>query len=167
MKNSGTKYWIIDNTTLEKLQVLKQFVDFVAGLEETSPEHKNNAEKVKYLIENLGNPETFEKEWMVSIDLCDLEIQAKINKEGGLYWKKWWVTFESGRLEIESESEFIDKDGQLDEEPHYYGFVDFNKVIHWKRMLFEKDLNIFIEDAMNFKSYVTETLDVIESEIYI
>jgi len=71
MKNSGTKYWIIDNTTLEKLQVLKQFVDFVAGLEETSPEHKNNAEKVKYLIENLGNPETFEKEWMVSIDLCD------------------------------------------------------------------------------------------------
>lgn len=167
MKDSGTKYWIIDKVTLEKLQVLKQFVDFVAGLEYTAEEHKNNANTVKYLIENLGNPETFIKEWMVAIHLIDIELQAKINKKGGLYWKKWWVTFEFGRLEIESESEFIDKNEELYEETHYYGFVDFNKEIHWKRMLLEKDLKIFIEDAMNFKSYITETLDVIESEIYI
>lgn len=30
------KYWIIDKTTFEKLQILKQFVGFVANLEETS-----------------------------------------------------------------------------------------------------------------------------------
>ena len=42
MQNTNSKYWIIDKITLEKLPVLKQFVDFVAGLEETSTEHKKH-----------------------------------------------------------------------------------------------------------------------------
>ncbi len=53
----NSKYWIIDKATLEKLQVLKRFVDFVAEQPETSAEHKNNADKVKYFIENIDKPE--------------------------------------------------------------------------------------------------------------
>jgi len=30
MSEAELKYWIIDKTTLDKLQVLKKFVDFVA-----------------------------------------------------------------------------------------------------------------------------------------
>lgn len=94
MKNSGTKYWIIDNTTLEKLQVLKRFVDFVAKQPETSAEHKNNAERVKYFIENLDKPETFVDNWNTCIDIYDTVIQngnygINYEENKGLYWKKW------------------------------------------------------------------------------
>ncbi|PTN05626.1 hypothetical protein [Mangrovibacterium marinum] len=108
MKNNGAKFWTIDQDTLQKLQTLKAFVDYVAKLKETSSDHKHNAQELKYLIANLDKPETF-KQWCVCIDIYDPVLQCGDYGEeaeftgrighSGLSWeflkfasrKEWWI----------------------------------------------------------------------------
>ncbi|MCF8359262.1 MAG: hypothetical protein K9H26_10915 [Prolixibacteraceae bacterium] len=170
MKNSGTKYWIIDNTTLEKLQVLKQFVDFVAEQPEASAEHKNNAEKVKYYIENLNKPETFVENWNTCIDIYDLTIQSggygnnyKENK--GLYWKKWWVWFEKGELTMEIGEEYAGPNRYQDSKGDFTCTINFNKNWKYERIYGDTDFNRFVEDGLNFRKYVTKDLNDVETKI--
>jgi hypothetical protein len=165
MKNSGIKYWIIDNTTLEKLQVLKQFVDFVAGLEETSPEHKNNAEEVKYLIENLDKPETF-KQWNSCIDIYNPFIQmGNYGKNGGIYWKDWSCYFELGILEIRIVERYVDKDGFQDEKPIFYSSIDFNNKINSERILGNSSYKDFINNAFKFRDNIVGDFNDVQAEI--
>ncbi|NCU32667.1 MAG: hypothetical protein EOM23_07040, partial [Candidatus Moranbacteria bacterium] len=106
----NSKYWIIDKATLEKLQVLKQFVDFVAMLDETSQEHKNNADDVKYLIENLDKPENFKK-WSVSILIQDLEKLYVDFEKGGIFKKEWSVYFQPEFLIVNIEENYVNRVG--------------------------------------------------------
>lgn len=165
MKKTETKYWIIDNTTLEKLQVLKQFVDFVAGLEETSPEHKNNAEKVKYLIENLNKPETF-KQWNSCIDIYNPFIQmGNYGENGGIYWKDWSCCFEQGILEIRIVERYVDKDGSQDEKPIFYSSIDFNKNFNDERIQGDNNFQDFIDNAFKFREDIIDEFNDVETEI--
>lgn len=170
MKNSGTKYWIIDNTTLEKLQVLKRFVDFVAKQPETSAEHNNNAERVKYFIENLDKPETFVDNWNTCIDIYDTVIQngnygINYEENKGLYWKKWWVWFEMGEITVRIVDEFADKKGYQDENWIFDSSINFNNDWKHERIYGDTSFNEFVEDALNFRKYITEDLDYVETEI--
>jgi len=169
MKQSS-KYWIIDKATLDKLQVLKQFVDFVAGLEETSPKHKNNAKRVKFFIENLDKPETFVDNWNTCIDIYDTIIQSggyghNYEENKGLYWKKWWIWFETGELTVRIVEEFADKEGYQDEKWIFDSSIHLNKDWKHERIIGDTNFNEFVDDALNFRKYITEDLDCVETEI--
>ena len=162
--NLKTEYWIIDKASLENIQKLNRFVDFVSGLEQTSSEHKKKATELKYLIENLDKPETF-KEWLVCLDIFDESRQYRYIKDAGIYWMKWWVFFEMGKLEIQIESESIDNEGFSDEESFFYSFINFKKEIEHERFFGDTNLDKFVEHALNFKNHLTKDLNYIETEI--
>ena len=84
-KTKKPVYWVVDNSTYQKLQPLKRFVDFVAGLPYSTELHKRNAEEIKGLIETINQPETI-KEWCVCLNIYDPMVQAGYSS--GNYWKK-------------------------------------------------------------------------------
>lgn len=164
------KYWIIDKDTLSELQNLKRFVDFVAEQQETSTEHKNNAEKVKYFIENLDKPETFIDYWNTCIDIYDPIIQCgyyghNYEDNKGLYWKRWWIWFELGELQINIVEEYADKNGYQDEKWIFDSRINFNKNFDGERIGGYTNYAEFVEDALNFRNYITKDLNDVETEI--
>ena len=165
MQNTNSKYWIIDKVTLEKLQVLKQFVDFVAEQEETSAEHKNNAAKVKFFIENLDKPETF-KQWNSCIDIFNPFLQGgRYGENGGIYWKDWSCWFELGILEISIEERYVDKDGLQDEKTIFYNSINFNKEFNGERILGDNNYQGFIDNAFKFRKDIVDDFNEVEAEI--
>ena len=156
-KKAKSEFWIPDSETYNHLQKLKKYVDFVAGLEYSTAEYKTKAEEIKLLIENINKPESFLKNWFVGLDIFDYDIQG--GRGTGIYWRKWCVSFEFGSLEIEAESYHSDDPGYCIDYYHYNGGIFFEEEITCQRIYMETDLNEFIEDAMNYKSYITETLN--------
>lgn len=156
----NSKYGTIDKSTLEKLQVLSQFVDFVAGLDETSPEHKSNAEKVKYNIENLDKPETF-KFWSVCLELIDYGISFRSNA-AAVYIRNWWIIWDAGIFYVESKS-ILKKRNPFDEDFHFQTQIVFKD--NQAKIYGDSDFTGFVEDAMNFRKHITKDLNEIETEI--
>lgn len=70
--------WIPDNETYNKLQQLKSFVDFVAGIEYATVEDKQKVTRINSLIEHINEPDTF-KSWNVCLDIFDRDLQTGIN----------------------------------------------------------------------------------------
>jgi hypothetical protein len=156
--------WKPDKVTYDNIQKLKKFVDFVSNLEYATGLDKRKAKEIISLIENIDKPKTH-KEWNVCLDIFDPEIQYGNEKEG-FYWRKWSVYFELGTLQIEAETyHTADDSGHYGDDFYYYGDIFFNKNIICDRVYFEKDINEFINDAVNYKNYVTESLNVIEIDI--
>lgn len=161
---STTTYWTPDTKTYQELQKLKKFVDFVAGLEYVSPEEKNNAEIIKQQIENFNQPyPTYECH--VSLNLFNYDLRECKGK--GTYRRKWSVCFERNIFEIEAKCQDVGDDYYKDNKTTYYGIIYFKKDIPCKRMYMETDINEFIADAMNYKSYINESLNEIEVNIEI
>jgi len=161
-KKIKPEYWVPDSETYNQLQKLKKFVDFVAGLPDALALHKQNADKIKELIETINQPETI-KEWWVNLDIFDYDIQG--GRGTGIYWKKWSVDFELGRLEIESTDEILDEQKFSETYDNYYGCINFAKNIKGERIYLDTDIDEFIADAMNYESYLTEGLKDIEVDI--
>lgn len=162
-KKLSKAYWIPDMETFNQLQKLKKFVDFVAGLAYSTAEQKDKSEQIKLLIENIDKPETFLKEWCVCIGIFDFEIQA--GNGTGIYWRGWRVYLESGRFEIIADYHILDEERCTDDYSPYYGCIYFEKEIKCERIYMDTNLDEFIADAMNYKSYITESLNEIEVEI--
>lgn len=160
-----SKLWIPDNKTYNELQQLKTFVDFVAGLKNATKDDKETAIKIKTLIENFNQPDTFEN-WNVCLDIFDRNVQYGINKNGGVYQRKWWAFFEENILEIEAATKHIDDPlNHFGNDFHFVSYIDFNKNIPYERRYTNGKLIDFIKDVEKFKSYMTETLNDIEIDI--
>jgi uncharacterized protein YfbU (UPF0304 family) len=164
------EFWVPDSETYNQLQKLKKFVDFVAEQEETYKEHKANTEKVKYFIENLCKPETFTDDWNTCIDIYDPIIQGghyghNYEENKGLYWKRWWIWFELGVLQINIVEEYADKDGYQDEKWIFDSRINFIKEFDGERIWGDTNYAVFVEDAMNFRNYITNDLEDVETEI--
>ena len=165
LENQGKiETWKPDETTFNKIQELKKFVDFVANLEIATEDDKIKAKEIKYLIENINNSETH-KNWNVCLDIFDREIQNGSKKEG-FYWRKWSVYFEIESLEIEAESNHTADDlGHYGDDFCFYGAIYFRKDLNGQRIYLDVDISEFIKDSMNFKKYITESLNEIEIDI--
>ena len=166
MKDSGTKYWIIDKATLEKLQVLKQFVDFVAILDETSQEHKKNANDVKYLIENLDKPEKFKK-WSVSILIQDVEKLYGDFEKGGIFKKEWSVYFQPEFLIVDIEEYYVNRVGSTVEKTIFESVINFKADGNKNRIKGDTNYLEFVDDAFFYRDYLTKKLNDVETEIEI
>jgi hypothetical protein len=158
--NADSEFWIPDIETYNHLQKLKKFVDFVANLEYSTAENKTKAEEIKLLIENIDKPDSFIKEWCVCLNIFDPVIQSR--KGNGVFWREWCVYLESGFLEAESAIHSTDENGSIDDEFFYSGIIYFKKGIKGERIYMDTDIDEFIADAMNYRSYVTEALNDIE-----
>lgn len=70
------------------------------------------------------------------------------------------------RLEIEAKSNHTSDDlGHFGNDFCYYGMVYFGKNIKGQRVYIEVDIDEFIQDAMNYEKYITESLNDIEIDI--
>jgi len=187
--NSPTTYWTPDAKTYQELQKLKKFVDFVAGLEHVSPEEKSNAEIIKQQIENFNQPYPT-KYWNVSFNIYGFNLPESNKKDArnNCSWRNWHVSFEHDDLEIEAFYQTLEKEKYedlessnkdsstnktvednyyTDDHTTYYTQIYFKKDIPCERMYMETDINEFIADAMNYKSYINESLNEIEVNIEI
>jgi len=163
-KQDKLETWEIDEAIFNKIQELKIFIDFVCSLKLATKENKIKAKEIKFLIENINNPETY-KDWNVCLDIFDREIQFG-NEKTGFYWRKWSVFFELESLEIKAESNHTDDYlGHYGDDFCYYGTICFGKDVKGEGIYMNVDISEFIQDAKNYKEYITESLNDIEIDI--
>ncbi|MDO9255669.1 MAG: hypothetical protein Q7U54_09165 [Bacteroidales bacterium] len=159
-----SRFWIPDEGTYNKIQKLKKYVAFIAGLPFSSDEDKQKASRIIFLIENINKPETF-RSWNVCLDIFDRDIQYGFNKSKGIYWRTWSVYFEGDSLEIEASSKHTHDIFHYGDDFHYFGLIYFTKNIEYQRLFLETDIDEFVNDASNFNKYITESLNDIEIDI--
>jgi len=167
--NKAEYFWKADDQTYNELQKLIRFVRFVAGMEECSVEGKRKAEEIIEVIKNINEPEKI-KHFNVCLGLKDLTFYDK-NKDKGIYLREWNLWFECGFLEIRAASYQRDKPPPEPNEEHFYyhSYVSLKKDGEYnedfKRVYLESDINDFVEDALNYKEYVMDTLNEIDLDI--
>lgn len=155
----------MDWNTLNQLQILKVFVNFVVSLKYAKESDRKKGAEINYLIENLDNPETF-KNWNVCLDIFDFDIMYSKTKMHGVYWITWSVFFESGSLEIEAKTNHSDEPlKHYGDDFEFYATIFFRKEIPCEHVYMEKDLKEFVADAMNYTNYITDSLKEIEIDI--
>lgn len=165
MKNlNQTVNWVPDAATYFEIQKLKSFVDFVSNLPLSPEENTQKAADIKLLIENINKPNTL-KQWCVCLNIYDFEIMNS-NKKTGFYWRRWTVKYEFNTLEILAESKHTAYDlGHFGDDFYYTACIYFDPNITSKRIYLDKQVDKFIEDAMKYKTYITESLKDIEIDI--
>ena len=159
------EYWTPNKLIYNNIQELKKFVKFVSNLEFAEIGDRSKADEIIYLIENIDKPETY-KDWYIYLNIFDRELQNDSTKDG-TYWRKWLVYFESGVLGIEAESKQVNILEHSGDDFCYYGGVYFAKDLNCQRIYLNVDVNEFINDAYDYKKYITETLNDIEVDIEI
>ena len=100
------------------------------------------------------------------LDIFDREVQN--GEKEGFYWRKWTTYFEVGRLVVDAESNHTaDNHGHYGKDFCYYASIDFDKdlVKGCSRIYMNVELQAFINDALNYKDYITETLNDVEVDI--
>lgn len=167
--NKAEFFWKADDQTYNELQKLIRFVSFVAGMDECSAGGKRKAEEIIEVIKNINEPEKI-KHFNVCLDLKDLTFYDK-NKDKGIYLRGWNLWFECGFLVIEAASYQRENLPTDPYEGHlfYKSYVGFKKDgpynEQFKRVCLEDDITEFVDDALNYKEYVTATLNEIEIDI--
>tara|TARA_R110002124_G_scaffold159411_2_gene326619 strand:+ start:14614 stop:15117 length:504 start_codon:yes stop_codon:yes gene_type:complete len=156
--------WKPDTTTYNNIQSLIKFVDLISDLPFSTEQNKIDLKEIVFLIKNIHKPETH-KEWYLFLEIHDYEFQTETNKEG-IYWRSWSVSFESGILEIEAESHHTEKPlGFYKDDFNYHGVIYFHKENKNERIYLDVAISEFINDAFNYKKYITNTLKDVEIDI--
>lgn len=165
MENKKTPYQI-DQNTYNELQKLKEFVKFVASHKSCYyDKEKKHAEEIISLISTIDQLDTH-KRWAVEFRIEDDFIDEE---DEGFFLREWTVFFEAGELSIEARSvhtAILDdmwKDHYGDD-LHYTGSVLFVEV-EGKQVYLERDITDFVKDAIDYKKYITPTMNDIEIEI--
>lgn len=157
--------WIADADVYNKLQKLKTYVIFVAGLKYATEKDKQAAAEIISLIENINKPETF-KSWNVCLDIFDREIQNSANKKEGFFWRSWSVYFEIDTIEIEATSRHTSEPlGHHGNDFNFNATVFFKKEIACDRIFMTQELTSFVGDAIKYETYITESLNAVEIDI--
>ncbi len=165
MESKKIDYWKPNKATYNKIQQLKEYINFIAQLECSNEKDKRNAEEIIFLIENIDKQTTY-KNWMVCLDIFDREVQDGTNKNGGFYCRKWSVSFESGFLEITAESKHTSEPLEhFGDDYYYYGGVYFDNNMKGKRIFLDQPITEFINDVKQYKKYITKTLNDVEMDI--
>lgn len=156
--------WIPDKATYNEIQKLIAFVDFVSALEETSEEDRKNADEVKRIIENIDKPDE-RKDFCVTLDIVDWDVQLQEDRKG-VYRRQWWLFFDPERMSIEVET--IQTENPVEHwgpDFYYYGMICFTENEGGQNVYLDKSLGLFVDDALNFRSYMTETMREVETQI--
>lgn len=160
-----TQYWKPTPKVYEQIQKLKQFVHQVSHHELATEQDKQNADKVISLLETIDQPETYKEDWYVELWIIDEAVQSGAVKEG-VHLRKWSIFFEQNTLHVEAETcHTSDHQGHYGDEFSFYGMISLELVSKGKQVYLYKDVEEFVQDAANYKSHITDTLNEVEMEI--
>jgi hypothetical protein len=160
------KIWKPDRTTYEHIQKLQRFVDFVIKLDGLSKVDKDKAIQIKSAIANIDKQDKL-IDWYIGLalraDYFSLDVKKKYDEP---YVRTWNLFYEFGRLEIEAESTHESSDiDSYSNHLYFYALFLFTERVRDKRIYMHEDLDIFVDDAINYKSYITDYLNDFEIDI--
>ncbi len=162
-------FWEADVETYNELQKLIKFVSFVSNLKECSEEDKRKASKIIDVIKYFNHAELI-SHFDIWFFIKDNSISRDSNKNPDIYLRNWVISLDCGSLEISAGSfDFHRNYSPVDEHFYYSSCINFAK--DWegindnKRVRISVDINEFVNDALNYKSYLTNTLKDIEVDI--
>ncbi len=158
-------FWKIDNKTYTEIQKLIKFVDFILGLKNTTAADKENCKIIKNKIAHINNPETFQY-WNVTLRIYLAQHNGKFN-ENLPHLKIWDVTFENNILEIETKELTPNNplNSHYGDNFYFGGIVHFKKDSNIKNVFLSDDIDLFINDALNYKKYLRNNLDDVDIDI--
>ncbi len=172
MENLKAKFWTIDEATLSKLQVLKQFVDFVSEQAETDEMGVFNADSVKQVIEHLDDPVDLALySFNVGITIYRSSIEVEngrvINVKEGVFRREWGISLEEGRFFVGILEEYIDENGEQKVRKIFTCFIDFHK--DWQRdhVMGNSNFDEFVAEVKNFRTQLSADLDAVHSRILV
>jgi len=159
MHENGTAE--VEQKVFSVIKELIPFLDFVKNHPATLPDHRENADTILDIIKNI---ESFKatKSWCVSFAIYNEKL-IREPKEG-LNRYDWRASLESGILSIEAERRFYPFSVKT---LHYIYSFHYNFRTGRLSDAGDKHINVFIEDVMKYKEYVTSKLPDIETEIEI
>lgn len=157
--------WIPDTATYNELQKLKEFVHFVARLPQADQKSKTNAEKIIHFIENIHKPES-DFSWYASFYIEDGDDVID-DDHPGVYLRVWSVYFERDEITVEVETMHTDTTEHYGDDFYYHGMIILSKDYTGERLYLEDDLQLFVDDAKNYRKYMNEVLNEIDVEIEI
>lgn len=159
--------YIPDSKVYHELQVLKDFVQFITALKVADDNEKRDAETIIERIESLDRFEK-NKTWNVSLNIFDRELQDMLRIDpDGVYWRSWSVYFERGYIEIVAKSRLNHNPPYdlFDEHYYYYYAHYFNKDSVTGNHIQSAPLADFVNDAKNYRHYITAHLNDIELDV--
>ena len=163
--DKNTFFWEADDKTYNELQKLIKFVKFVSELKECSEEDKLKVEKIIDVIKNLNHAELIS-----NFNVCLYLRDNTIKESPDIYLRKWMIWFECGFFQIEAASYYSDDPGEpIDDHYFYTSYLSFKKEHDssngFERICINKDIDEFVNDALNYESYLTKSLNDVEIDI--
>lgn len=157
----------IDEISYQALQKLKEFVEFVGNLKLVQEGDKNLIPQILRIIEELNDPAQYQ-EANVTLDIFDYDLQSRRTQRSGVYWRTWGLYFEKDSIEIVAAS-YVDDIPPVDIDTNYFYQEDS---ISLTEKYFRPINNLhyfdaFVEDAKNYKKYMTEYLNELKVDIFI
>ncbi|MFA6400467.1 MAG: hypothetical protein WCX31_02410 [Salinivirgaceae bacterium] len=136
-------------------------------MEYTSIHQKEDLKEIIFYIENIQNPVYF-IEWCICLNVKDPNFQKGTMPYAGYYLKTWNIYVECGLLEIKARTFHNSNPGYAyGDDFHFYGSVFFNQDMDTYGVHLDEDIDTFIDDAIDFRNYITENLSQIEVSIEI
>ena len=141
------------------IKELVPFLDFVKNHPATLPDHKAKADKIAAIIQHI---ETYKStlSWCISFAIYSEKLLREPKE--GLCRYDWRASLESGILSIEAERRFY---------PFSVKTLNYVYSFHYNFRTGrlsdagDKNINVFIDDVLKYKEYVTTKLPDIETEI--
>lgn len=136
---------------------LLQFIDFLSEEFDLDKDQQKSAKKIRATLANLE--ENSDEDCSMSLDIYDTDIQTQQSDRKGVYWREWSVFLEAGLLEVRARS---------NAEPDWLKAPGFH--LEWSHDLQSGkqqgngSLQDWLDDARNYKEYITEHLNEVEVE---
>ena len=154
-----------DYKTVGQIRKLKEFVKFVSNLEMATTD---NFQKAEQIITHLDTIEIAGQttNWKVCLDIFDHNVQYGYPQQKGFYRRKWFISYELNTIMIEAESNHTARNlGHYGDDFNFFGGIYYDKAAKGNQIYLSGDIEEFVADAKNYKSYITETLNEEEIEI--
>jgi hypothetical protein len=150
----NSAFWAENGYVYDELQKLLRFVDSIANLPVLTTEKKSKLEKIRNQIININQP-NLATNWDISIELGE-SGKEDYSQTDNRYIKSWTIYFEKNSLEIETHEYFWNDNIEYSGDFAYWGAVYFEINNEHQYIFLEQDINLFIDDALNFKNYTKE-----------
>jgi hypothetical protein len=151
-----------------EIQEILEFADFITTIKEFNPADITKIEKFKNNIRNIDNMDghVLENSFGLSLDLFDWNYtKDKITNES-VYWRRWRVNMECGRLEIECLSRICEE--VLERcSTHSYIELMFPIPLEDEEDIYRNGkIAEFIADVRLYETHITEYLNEVEIEYW-
>jgi hypothetical protein len=150
----NSAFWAENGYVYDELQKLLRFVDSIAVFPEITAEKKSKLEKIRNQIININQP-NLATSWDIKIELGE-SGNEDYSQTDNRYIKSWTIYFEKNSLELETHEYFWNDNIECSEDFAYWGAVYFEINKEYQYVFLDQDINLFIDDALNFKNYIKE-----------